>query len=103
MKPGKIAAQCGHAAVGAYAMCKKRNPQLLRNWMSCGGTKIALKINSEEEMFSLQSSAKKANINTYIVRDAGQTQVEPGSRTVIAIGPEKKNVLEPITGNLKLF
>lgn len=38
-----------------------------------------------------------------IVRDAGQTQVAPGSRTVIAIGPAPKSVLDKITGHLKLY
>ena len=28
-----------------------------------------------------------AGLNTYLIRDAGHTEIEPGSRTVFAVGP----------------
>lgn len=68
-----------------------------------GGTKITMRIDSEDEMLALHERAKEMGILSSIVRDAGQTQVAPGSRTVIAIGPAPKSVLEKITGHLKLY
>jgi PTH2 family peptidyl-tRNA hydrolase len=43
------------------------------------------------------------NVLSSIIRDAGQTQVAPGTRTVIAIGPAPKSVLDEISGHLKLY
>lgn len=71
-------------------------------WIS-GGTKIAVKIESQDGLFKLDEQAKKLNVLTSVVRDAGQTQVAPGTRTVIAVGPAPKSVLDKITGHLKLL
>ncbi|XP_044763300.1 peptidyl-tRNA hydrolase 2, mitochondrial-like [Coccinella septempunctata] len=103
MQKGKIAAQCGHASVAAYAKVLHERPDLLPLWYRQGGTKIAVKIDSEAELFKLVEEAKKLDVLTSVVRDAGQTQVAPGTRTVIAVGPAPKSILDKITGNLKLL
>ncbi|CAG9814577.1 unnamed protein product [Phaedon cochleariae] len=103
MQKGKVAAQCGHAAVAAYAKALKQKPKTLKNWLRYGGTKIAVRVDSEEEMIKIDLHAKRLNVLSSIIRDAGQTQVAPGSRTVIAIGPAPKSVLDEITGHLKLY
>lgn len=103
MQKGKVAAQCGHASVAAYAKALKNEPILLKRWMEFGGTKITVKIESEKDLLALNLAAEELNVMSSIVRDAGQTQVAPGSRTVIAIGPAPKSVLDKITGHLKLY
>ena len=45
---GKIAAQCGHAVLGAYHMARQQQNDWLDQWESCGAMKIALKVGSEE-------------------------------------------------------
>ncbi|CAJ0826227.1 15974_t:CDS:10 [Entrophospora sp. SA101] len=88
-KLGKIAAQCSHATLACYKKLQKTNPDLLMAWEDSGQPKIALKINDEQEMISLQEKAKDLNLCAKIIQDAGRTQVDPGSKTVIGIGPEK--------------
>lgn len=68
-----------------------------------GGTKITVKVDSENEMLNLDKRAKDLHVLSSIIRDAGQTQVAPGTRTVIAIGPAPKSVLDKISGHLKLY
>ncbi|XP_025834169.1 peptidyl-tRNA hydrolase 2, mitochondrial-like [Agrilus planipennis] len=103
MQKGKVAAQCGHAAVAAYAKALKHKPQTVKRWLSYGGTKITVRIDSEEELLELDKKAKSAGILSSIIRDAGQTQVAPGTRTVIAVGPAPKSELDKVTGHLKLY
>lgn len=121
MQKGKVAAQCGHAAVAAYATALIQQPELLNHWMNTGrtmrrngyfhiylshilgGAKVTLRLNSEEEMLEIHKKAKQMGILSSIVRDAGHTQVAPGSKTVIAIGPAPKTVLEQITKDLALY
>lgn len=54
-------------------------------------------------MLELDKLAKEFHVLSSIIRDAGQTQVAPGTRTVIAIGPAPKSVLDKISGHLKLY
>lgn len=103
MQKGKVAAQCGHAAVAAYAMAQKAEPHLLKHWMRYGGTKITVRIDSEEELLELDKRARSMGVLTSVIRDAGQTQVAPGTRTVIAVGPAPKSLLQELTGHLKLY
>lgn len=103
MQKGKVAAQCGHAAVAAYVKGMKLAPKMVKRWMTFGGTKITLKLDSEEQLLAIEKAAKNCNLITNVVRDAGQTQVAPGSRTVIAVGPAPQTLLNKVTGHLKLY
>ncbi|KAJ6638283.1 putative peptidyl-tRNA hydrolase 2 [Pseudolycoriella hygida] len=103
MGKGKIAAQCGHAAVGAYQTAIKRFPRLVRLWDSNGCPKIAVKCESKAEIIELRNKAQAMNFNTCMIRDAGRTQVEPNTITVLAVGPANSQDLDTITRHLKLL
>ncbi|MCP4255824.1 MAG: hypothetical protein GY775_20975, partial [Candidatus Scalindua sp.] len=47
--------------------------------------------------------ANDAGLVTYLVLDAGRTQIASGSRTVLSIGPAPSRVFEGVTGHLKLL
>lgn len=103
MGKGKIAAQCGHGAVGAYQKAVRRTPSLVRAWENTGCAKVALKVESEAEMMALKRAAEAKNLNTCLIRDAGRTQIEPNSKTVLAIGPAAVEAIDQVTGHLKLL
>ncbi len=103
MGKGKIAAQCGHATLGAYKLSKKFCRSALQVWERFGVAKIALKVEEEQEMYDLLATAKSLGIVAYIVEDAGRTQIAAGSRTVLALGPAPAALLDQITGHLKLL
>lgn len=46
--------------------------------------------------------ALKIGINTYLVEDAGHTQIKAGSKTILAVGPAFSNEIDPFTEHLKL-
>jgi peptidyl-tRNA hydrolase len=50
MGKGKIGAQCGHAALGAYRKAIKRTPLNVKAWETFGEAKVVVKVNTEEEM-----------------------------------------------------
>lgn len=103
MGKGKIAAQCGHAAVGAFQSAQRKMPQMLRRWENSGCAKIAVKCESEPELMALRKQALTGGLNVCLIRDAGRTQIEPNSKTVLAIGPANNKDLDRITGHLKLL
>ena len=103
MEKGKIAAQCGHATLACYRKSLKMCPDAVSWWERLGQAKIALKINDESEMEAIHAKAKALGLATYIVEDAGRTQIAAGSRTVLGIGPAPVKVIDSITSHLKLL
>lgn len=78
---GKMAAQVGHAALGAYKQLAALDEQdelaehALFEWNETGQKKVVVKVNTEEELFKIIDQAHKQRVNNYVVRDAGRTQV----------------------------
>ncbi|XP_045454004.1 peptidyl-tRNA hydrolase 2, mitochondrial-like [Melitaea cinxia] len=103
MGKGKIAAQCGHAAVGAYEKALKLDPDSLKVWKMTGQAKIALKTDSVDEIKQIADNAKKMGLVTSLIRDAGRTQIAANSITVLGVGPAPKDVIDKVTGHLKLL
>ncbi len=100
MGKGKMLAQGAHAAVEAALSAKK---EILDKWKSTGAKKIALKVNSERELLELSKESKKQKIQTTLIKDAGLTQVAPGTITALALGPDLTSKIDKICGRLKLF
>jgi PTH2 family peptidyl-tRNA hydrolase len=102
MGKGKVAAQCSHATLGLYKKVFHRAPKALQRWEMCSQVKVVTKVESEEEMLSLQNRAKSMKLPCHITIDAGRTQIAPNSRTVMAIlGPS--HLVDEVTGSLKLL
>jgi PTH2 family peptidyl-tRNA hydrolase len=102
MGKGKIAAQCGHAAVACYKRAAKVCPSGLAAWERTGCAKIALKCPTQEEMEMIAGLALSKDIPCYLVEDAGRTQIAAGSRTVLGcFGPV--SVFQGVTDHLKLM
>ncbi|XP_059062383.1 peptidyl-tRNA hydrolase 2, mitochondrial-like [Achroia grisella] len=103
MSKGKIAAQCGHAAVGAFEKAQKKDPEGLKLWQLTGQAKIALKTDSVDEIKQISDNAKKMGLITSLIRDAGRTQIAANSITVLGVGPAPKDIVDQVTGHLKLL
>ncbi|KAG2214798.1 hypothetical protein INT46_006590 [Mucor plumbeus] len=103
MTKGKIAAQCGHATLACYKAAKKVNPLLLRAWETSGQAKVALKCDSEDKLLELQAIALSLGLPAQTIQDAGRTQIAPGSRTVLGVGPGPAELIDRVTGSLKLL
>ncbi|KAG1346617.1 peptidyl-tRNA hydrolase 2, mitochondrial [Cocos nucifera] len=103
MGAGKIASQCSHAATGMYSEMLQSHRSLLRQWEQCGQPKIVLSCKNQQEMNKLKEAADRCGLPTFVVADAGRTQVQAGSRTVLAIGPGRKADIDSVTGKLRLL
>ena len=74
MGKGKIAAQVGHAVLGAYQAALKTVPSAVRWWERLGQAKIAVQCPTESEMHQIKAKADAAGLATCLVCDAGHTQ-----------------------------
>lgn len=57
----------------------------------------------EEALIALRNKAKEANLVANMIRDAGRTQVESHSATVLGIGPGPAEAIDPLVKHLKLL
>ena len=103
MGKGKIAAQTSHASLTAYNKVRSTHPEIAKEWEREGQKKVVLRVNSEDELLEYLQKAKDANIPCELIRDAGHTQIEPGTMTCFAAGPWKEEELDKVFGKLKLL
>lgn len=103
MGPGKMAAQVGHACVNLVLMERNQKRKAFQAWYSQGQGKVVVKVNSLQELYALKEAAEDRDLPTTLIQDAGKTQVEPGTTTVLGIGPAATKDLDPITGELSLM
>jgi len=100
MRKGKMVAQGSHASLGAYLHADVPDQ---KKWMNSGQTKICVSVDSEKELLEIFEQAGKAKLPNVIIRDAGHTELEPGTLTAVGIGPCENDAVDQITGKLKLL
>ncbi|XP_022085615.1 peptidyl-tRNA hydrolase 2, mitochondrial-like [Acanthaster planci] len=103
MGKGKVAAQCSHAAVSCYKQAARRQPDMLKEWENYGQPKVVVKAPDEEVLIELALKARSLGLTTAVIQDAGRTQIAPGSRTVLGVGPGPASLVDEVTGELKLY
>lgn len=103
LTPGKAAVQVAHAAVLLVLRQQSRRSAALDRWLEQGQKKIAVVSPSLDDMVERQGRASRAGIATAWVDDAGFTEVPPGTRTCLGLGPAPEGDLDKITGDLPLL
>lgn len=100
MGEGKLAAQVAHASLQAY---EEAAPRDKREWKGGGQKKVVLQANGEAALFELAESARVEGLPHAVVRDAGHTELEPGTATALAVGPAPEEAVDTVTGDLSLY
>jgi peptidyl-tRNA hydrolase, PTH2 family len=101
MSRGKIAVQAAHAAVAAALAAQGRGD--FAAWLADGQPKVALRAADDEELSRVAAAARAAGLPVEIIRDAGRTQLAPGTPTCCAIGPAENARVDAVTGRLPLL
>lgn len=100
MGTGKLAAQVAHASLQAY---ENASTDQQRAWKSRGQTKVVLQGESTSQLTDLAETAARQGLPKALVRDAGRTQLEPGTVTALAVGPASAEDVDRVTGDLSLY
>ena len=101
MGKGKLAVEVAHASLEAYKKALKTRPDTVRKWEEGGSRKIVVKT-TLNELFQFKEWADRKGLPNALIRDAGKTQVEPGTVTALAVGPASDEELRE-TEKLKLL
>jgi len=103
MSRGKIAVQVAHGSVSSTEQARVLKQDIWKAWLREGQKKVAVKVSSEEELLDLRRQAASHNLPYALIRDAGMTELPPGTTTVLGIGPAKAEIIDEVTGELKLL
>ncbi len=113
IRRGKEIVQGAHASIAFLTRRIQNNPSILakdlftiveKKWVEDKFTKICLQVSSEEELLKVYNDAKEAGIEAHLIQDLGLTEFDGvPTYTCIAIGPDKSEKIDKITGGLKLY
>ncbi len=103
LTPGKAAVQVAHAAVALARVGESRAPSAFRSWWDAGQRKIALVAPTLQDLEELERRARQRGLPTVLIEDAGFTEVAPGTKTCLGIGPARSSEIDPLTGDLALL
>ena len=100
MSKGKVASQVSHASVEAVL---RSSSSKIKVWREEGMAKIVLKVKDKGELMKYKQIAKDYGLITAVIQDAGRTEIEPGTITCLAIGPDDEEKIDKVTGTLKIL
>jgi PTH2 family peptidyl-tRNA hydrolase len=103
MSIGKLISQACHAAVEVNEQAKKQDHKAWRAWKEEGARKVALQAHSLEEFETIMDMAEELNIVNVLIRDAGLTEIPPGSVTALGLGPDLSKKMDKVTGSFPLL
>ena len=99
MSTGKLISQACHASLKSY---KKASSELQSEWESGGQKKVVLDIGGGDLQERLRRAQMK-DVPAAMVKDAGLTEVEPGTVTAMSVGPAEASKIDSVTGDLALL
>ncbi len=103
MGKGKLAVQVAHAAVTAADLTRRVRKEWYDEWLRQGQKKIVVKVRGPDELKEIFSRACEEGLPAVIIADQGLTQLPPGTVTAVGIGPAPSELIDKITGHLKLL
>ena len=103
MSVGKLISQACHACLEAVDEAKRTRHEAWKRWRDEGAKKVILKLESLEELLELARRAEELGIPNALVENMGLTEVPKGTVTALGVGPEKSELIDNVTGNLRLL
>ena len=100
---GKTVAQGAHASLMSYFEVEKVDKKIAKQWLESGEKKIVLKVTDEEALVRLFKAFEFKKVPCALVSDAGLTQLPPGTKTALGIGPWKSSEIDQFTRGMKLL
>ncbi len=104
MSKGKLCAQSAHASLDAALKVMQQDKifktDVFSSWRKSGAKKIVLKVESEQALIKLRDETVKAGLKNSLIKDAGMTELPPGTITALGIGPDKEERIDKVTKNL---
>lgn len=90
MSPGKLAAQCSHAAVEAYRISENQaeatgDRSILHHWLTRGYTKLVMEARDTEHLISIKMALVEKGYAVSLIIDEGRTEIDPQTPTALGV------------------
>ena len=95
-------AQACHASVESGWKAFKHEPKSFKKWREEGQKKVVLKAD-EKTLLELLVAAKSLKVQSALIRDAGLTELAPGTVTCLGLGPAEDKLVDKLVGSFLLF
>lgn len=113
MRTGKYVAQGAHASVGAILKLSHiqddnlviplKDP-FVWEWLTGNFKKVTLYVETDQELVDLYKKAQESGLPAALIKDAGLTEFNGvPTLTAVGIGPGNEELINKITGHLRLF
>lgn len=107
MRKGKMIAQGSHGSIAFLTRRLENNEpitEVQKEWLKNSFTKICVSVDSEQELLDIAEKARINNVECHVVTDNGTTEFNGvPTKTCLALGPDKAEILDQISGHLKLL
>lgn len=117
IRRGKEIAQAGHAVFACLGQRLQRLNKWQRwlvslilglqdefwEWLDASYAKVCCRADSEEELMDIYNQALDAGLEVHLITDSGKTEFKEPTCTCLAIGPDKVERINKITGRLRLL
>lgn len=103
LSKGKLAVQVAHASVSCALKARATKAAWFKAWMDEGQRKVVLRVKELEELMGLETRARSLGLPAELITDAGLTEVAPGTTTCLGIGPAPEELVDRVTGHLRLL
>lgn len=112
MRKGKMIAQGAHASMRAILMLGRREGDhwvtpldaRLEPWLLGRFKKVCVYVSSEAELLDIHARAQAAGLINALIQDAGLTEFGGvPTHTAVAVGPDRGDRVDAITGSLPLL
>jgi len=100
---GKLCAQVAHASLSSFLETQKTRLEWAEKWLKEGQKKVVVKVESLNDLMQIKRKCEVENLPHALIQDKGLTQIPPGTITCLGIGPAPEELIDKITGKLKLL
>lgn len=103
MSTGKLAVQVAHASVTSLQRARREKKEWADAWLAEGQKKVVVVVADERELRELQRKAAEVGLPGELVQDTGLTELPPSTITALGVGPAPSELVDKVTGKLRLL
>jgi len=105
MRKGKMVAQGAHASMAAcLENGELKDHPYIKEWLEGLFTKICVSVPSQLDLIRIYTQAKVKGLPCSLIEDSGLTEFKNvPTHTAVAVGPGPDDIVDMVTGDLKLL